>query len=78
MNESMVMVSFQHWAGSADDDINLFLVGGKNCSWQLHEGHNGRFALRALKLAPSLHQDTIRKLLSRAFDWCNKNVVVPV
>ncbi len=32
MNESMVMVSFQHWAGSADDDINLFLVGGKNCS----------------------------------------------
>jgi len=27
-----LMVSFQHWAESADDDINLFLVGGKNCS----------------------------------------------
>jgi hypothetical protein len=35
-----LMVSFQHWAGSANKDINLFLVGGKN-SWQLHEGHNG-------------------------------------
>jgi hypothetical protein len=67
MNELMVMVSFQHWVGSADDDINLFLVGGKNCSWQLHEGHNGRFALWALKLAPSLHhclhQDTISTIL---------------
>jgi len=27
-----LMVSFQHWAESADDDVNLFLVGGKNCS----------------------------------------------
>jgi hypothetical protein len=26
------MVSFQRWAGSADEDINLFLVGGKNYS----------------------------------------------
>jgi len=25
-----LMVSFQRWAGSADEDINLFLVGGKN------------------------------------------------
>ncbi len=36
-----LMVSFQRWAGSADEDINLFLVGGKNYSWQLHEGHDG-------------------------------------
>jgi hypothetical protein len=41
---SYFIISFQHWVGSADDDINLFLVGGKNCSWQLHEGHDGRFA----------------------------------
>ena len=25
-----LMVSFQHWAGSADEDINLFFGGGKN------------------------------------------------
>jgi hypothetical protein len=42
---SYFIISFQeHWVGSADDVINLFLVGGKNCSWQLHEGHDGRFA----------------------------------
>jgi len=38
---NQLMVSFQRWAGSADEDINLFLVGGKNYSWQLHEGHDG-------------------------------------
>jgi len=32
----------------------------------------------ALKLDPSLHQDTIGKLSSRAFDWCNKNIVILV
>jgi hypothetical protein len=30
-----LMVSFQRWAGSADEDFNFFLVGGKNYSWQL-------------------------------------------
>jgi hypothetical protein len=25
-----LMVTFQCWAGSADEDINLFLVGGKH------------------------------------------------
>jgi hypothetical protein len=35
------MVSFQRWAGSADEDINLFLVDGKNYSWQLHKGYDG-------------------------------------
>ena len=53
-----LMVSFQHWAGSADEDINLFLVGGKNYSWQLHEGHDGKLMFSALKLALSLNQDT--------------------
>ena len=32
----------------------------------------------ALKLDTSLHQDTIGKPTSRAIDWYNKNVVVPV
>ena len=36
-----LMVSFQRWAGSVDEDINLFLVGGKNYSWQLHECRDG-------------------------------------
>jgi len=40
-----LMVSFQRWAGSADEDINLFLVGGKNYSWQLHEGHDGEIIM---------------------------------
>ena len=31
-----------------------------------------------LKLNPSLHQDTIGKPTSRAFNWCTINVVVPV
>ena len=37
-----------------------------------------KWMVEALKLDPNLHQDTIGKLTSRAFDWCNKNVVVPV
>jgi hypothetical protein len=73
-----LMVLFQHWAGSADDDIILFLVGGKNCSWQLHDDHEGDLLVWALKLDPSLHQDTIEKLSSKAFDWCNNDVVVLV
>ena len=50
MNELMVL--FQHWAGSADDDTNLFLVGDTNCSLQLHEGHHGRFAGLGSKIGP--------------------------
>jgi hypothetical protein len=55
MNE--FMVSFQRWAGSADDDINLFLVGGKNCSWSYMRVTMGDLLVWALKLDPSLHQD---------------------
>jgi hypothetical protein len=47
-----LMVSFQHWAGSADEDINLFLVGGKNYSWQLHEGHDGEIDGLGSKIGP--------------------------
>jgi len=48
----LLMISLQHWAGSADDDIDLFLVGGKNCSWQLHEGHDGSLAGLGSKIGP--------------------------
>jgi hypothetical protein len=47
-----LMVSFQRWAGSADEDINLYLVGSWNCSWQLHEGHDGRFVGLGSKIGP--------------------------
>ena len=47
-----LMVSFQHWAGSADEDNNLFLVGGKNYSWQLHEGHDGEIDGLGSKFGP--------------------------
>ncbi len=42
MNE--VFVSLKRWRSETDDDINFVLVDGKNCSWQLHEGHDGRLA----------------------------------
>ena len=47
-----LMVLFQCWAGSANEDINLFLVGGKNYSWQLHEGHNGEIDGLGSKIGP--------------------------
>ena len=49
-----LMVLFQRWAGSADEDINLFLVGGKNknYSWQLHEGHDGEIDGLGSKIGP--------------------------
>jgi hypothetical protein len=47
-----LMVLFQRWAGS-DEDINLFLVGGKNYySWQLHEGHDGEIDDLSSKIRP--------------------------
>ena len=42
----------QCWAGSADEDINLFLVGGKNYSLQLHEGHDGEIDGLGSKIGP--------------------------
>jgi hypothetical protein len=36
----------------------------------------GDLRIWALKLDPNLHQSTIGKLSSRAFDRCNKNAMV--
>jgi hypothetical protein len=47
-----LIVSFQRWAGSADEDINLFLVGGKNYSWQLHECRDGEIDGLGSKIGP--------------------------
>jgi hypothetical protein len=35
----------------------------------------GDFMVWAQKLGPSIHQNIDGKPTSRAFDWCNKNVV---
>jgi hypothetical protein len=53
-----LMVSFQHWAGSADEDNNLFLVGGKNYSWQLHEGHDGEIDGLGSKFGPRIPNES--------------------
>jgi hypothetical protein len=47
-----LMVSFQRWAGSADDDVNLFVVCGKNYSWQLHECRDGEIDGLGSKIGP--------------------------
>jgi hypothetical protein len=46
------MVSFQRWAGSADEDINIFLLGSKSYSWQLHEGGDGEIDGLCSKIGP--------------------------
>ncbi len=53
------MVSFQHWAGSADEDINFVFGGRQKLSGSyIHEGHDGKLMVSALKLDLSLDQDT--------------------
>jgi hypothetical protein len=38
----------------------------------------GDLMVWALKLGPNLHQNTIGKLSSKTFDWCNKNAMIPL
>jgi len=52
-----LMVSFQRWAGSADEDINLFLVGGKTIAGSYMRVTMGKLMVLALKLYPTLDQD---------------------
>jgi hypothetical protein len=60
MNE--LMVSFQRWARSADDDINLCVVGvAKTVAGSYMRVTMGDLLVWALKLDPSLHQDTIEE-----------------
>ncbi len=73
MNE--LMASLQGWGGNTDEDINFFWSCSKNQSWQQHEGHDGRLHGLSSKIGLEVHQNTDGKPTSRAFDWCNKNVV---
>jgi hypothetical protein len=49
------MVSFQRWAGSADEDINLFWWAAKTIAGSYMRVMMGKLMLWALKLDPSLH-----------------------
>ena len=40
------------WRRKTDDDINIFVVGGKNYSWQLHEGCDGEIDGLGSKIGP--------------------------
>ncbi len=50
MNELMVWL--QGWRHTTDDDINLFVVDGKNYSWQLHECQDGEIDGLGSKIGP--------------------------
>jgi hypothetical protein len=71
-----LMVSFQHWAGSADEGINLFLVGGKNCSWQLYEGHDGTFDGLGSKIGPKPSPRYHWKALIKGFRLENYTLLI--
>ena len=46
------------WRYALNHRINFFLVGGKNYSWQLHEGHDGEIDGLGSKIGPNLNEDT--------------------
>ncbi len=63
-------------ARETDDDINFFGGLQKTVAGSYMRVTMGDLMVWALKLDPDLHQNTIGKHSSRAFDWCNKNVLV--
>ena len=50
MNELMVWL--QGCCSKTDDDINLFVVDGKNYSWRLHEGRDEEMDGLGSKIGP--------------------------
>jgi hypothetical protein len=63
--------------GKTDYDV-YFFVDGKTVAGRFMMVKIGDLMVCAPKLDSNLHQNTIGKLSSRAFDWCNKNAMVPV
>jgi hypothetical protein len=76
MNELMVL--FQGRGGKTDEDINFFGHAAKTIAGSHMRVAMGDLAVWGQNLHLSLHQDTIGKLTSRAFDWCKKNAKVPL
>ncbi len=66
-----LMVSVLGWGGNTDEDNYFFWSGSKNYSWQPHEGCDERFDGLGSKIGP-------KPPPRYHFDWCNKNVVVPL
>ncbi len=73
INELMVLL--QGWGGNTDEDINFFGHAAKTRAGSDMRVAMGDFMVWAQKLDLSVHQNTNGKPTSRAFDWCNKNVV---
>jgi hypothetical protein len=53
-----LMVSFQCWAGSADEDIIFFRWAAKTIAGSYMRVRMGKLMVWALKLDPNLNQDT--------------------
>jgi hypothetical protein len=74
MNE--LMVSFQGRGGVTDENIIFFGRAAKTIAGSHMRVAMGDSTIWGQKLDLSLHQDTIGKPTSRAFDWCNINAMV--
>ena len=71
-----LMVSFQRWAGSADEELIFFRWAEKTIAGSYMRVTMGKLMVWALKSQPGYR--TKWKPTSRAFDWCNNNVGVPL
>ncbi len=69
------MALLQGWGGNIDEDIIFFGHAAKTKAGSNMRVVMGDLMVWAQKLDLSIHQNTNGKLTSRAFDWCNKNVV---
>ena len=74
-----LMVWFQRRAGLADGAVGFFVEDTAKT-----DAASDSRVTRGEKLVwgqisdPNINQDTVGKLSSRAFYWCNTNMVVPV
>jgi hypothetical protein len=69
-----LMVLLQRQGGNTDEDI-FFCHAAKTRACSNIRVAMGDFMVWAQKLDQSVHQNTNGKPTSRAFDWCNKNIV---
>ncbi len=70
-----LIVSIQGWGGNTDEDIKFFGHAAETRAGSDMRVAMGDFMVWAQKLDLSVHQNTNGKPTSRAFDWCNTNVV---
>ncbi len=65
----------QEWGGNTDEDIIIFGHVAKTRAGSNMRVAMGDFLVWAQKLDLSVHQNINGKPTSRAFYWCNKNIV---